>query len=73
MLVAFGMFCLCLVIQVVASLLLPEPPKEEARRLVWEDWREPLRGGACGHGMADHRVLAVVVLVAFLVLYWIFR
>lgn len=73
MLVAFGMFCLCLVIQVVASLLLPEPPKEEARRLVWEDWREPLRGGACGHGMTDHRVLAVVVLVVFLVLYRIFR
>ena len=73
MLAAFGMFCLCLVIQVVASLLLPEPPREEARGLVWEDWREPLRGGASGHGMASHRVLAAVVLVVFLVLYWTFR
>jgi len=73
MLTAFGMFCLCLVLQIAASLMLPEPLKEEARRLVWQDWREPLRGEAHGHGMGHYRALTALVLVTFIVLYVIFR
>jgi SSS family solute:Na+ symporter len=73
MLTSFGMFCLCVVIQVVASLMMPEPLKEEARLLVWQDWREPLRGEARGHGMGNYRILTVLVLVTFSVLYYIFR
>jgi len=47
--------------------------KEEARRLVWDDWREPLRGQAHGHGMGNYRILTGIVLATFLVLYVIFR
>jgi hypothetical protein len=56
-----------------ASKLLPEPLKPEAQTLVWEDWREPLRGEAHGHGLGNYRVLAGCVLAAFVVLYVIFR
>ena len=42
-------------------MLFPEPLKEEARPLVWEDWREPLRGEAHGRGLGDYRVLSAVV------------
>ena len=73
MLTSFGMFCICVVIQIIASLVMPEPLKEEARLLVWEDWREPLRGEARGHGMGNYRILTLVVLAVFVTLYWIFR
>lgn len=73
MLIAFLLFVACVVIMVATTFLFPEPLKAEARILVWEDWREPLRGEAGGHGLGNYRVLTVVVLVVFAVLYVIFR
>jgi SSS family solute:Na+ symporter len=72
MLASFGIFCVCVAIQVVASLLLPEPLKPEARALVWEHWTEPLRV-KCGAGLSDYRILSALVLVTFVVLYFVFR
>jgi len=51
----------------------PEPLKEEARQLVWEDWREPLRGDAGGRGLGNYRVVTLAVLVGFAGLYLAFR
>ena len=73
MLIAFGLLVACLGIMVVATFLYPEPLKDEARPLVWEDWREPLRGEAGGRGLGNYRVLTVVVLAVFVLLYVIFR
>jgi SSS family solute:Na+ symporter len=73
MLTAFYLLVICCVIMWSASKLLPEPLKPEARALVWEDWREPLRGEAHGHGLGNYRVLAGCVLGTFVVLYLIFR
>ncbi|MBI5386209.1 MAG: sodium/solute symporter [Verrucomicrobia bacterium] len=73
MLTAFYLLVICCAVMFVASKLMPEPLKEEARTLVWEDWREPLRGEAHGHGLGNYRVLTAVVLVTFAVLYVIFR
>ncbi|MCU0785188.1 MAG: sodium/solute symporter [Verrucomicrobia bacterium] len=72
MLASFGIFCLCVIIQVIASLVLAEPLKDEAKTLVWEHWTEPLRV-KCGRGLSDYRVMSAVVLVTFVVLYLIFR
>ncbi len=72
MLASFGMFCLCVIIQIVASLLLPEPLKEEARPLVWEHWTEPLKA-KCGRGFSDYRIMSGAVLVTFVLLYFFFR
>ena len=72
MLASFGIFCLCVAIQVVASLLLPEPLKVAAKMLVWDHWSEPLKA-KCGSGLADYRVMSAAVLVTFIVLYVIFR
>jgi hypothetical protein len=72
MLTSFGMFCLCVVTQVVATLVFAEPPKEEARGLIWEHWTEPLRV-KCGRGLSDYRVMSGVVLVIFVTLYFIFH
>jgi solute:Na+ symporter, SSS family len=73
MLIAFVLLAACLAIMVATTFLFPEPLKEEARPLVWEDWREPLRGDAHGHGLGNYRLAAAVVLATFVVLYLIFR
>lgn len=73
MLIAFLLFVACLVIMVVTTFRFPEPLKEEARALIWDDWREPLRGEAHGHGLGNYRLASVAVLATFAVLYVIFR
>ncbi len=72
MLASFGIFCICVGIQVIASLLMPEPLKEEAKPLVWEHWTEPIKA-KCGSGLSDYRVMSAAVLVTFVVLYIIFH
>jgi SSS family solute:Na+ symporter len=73
MLIAFLLLVACLIIMVVTTFLFPERLKAEARPLVWEDWREPLRGDAGGRGLGNYRVLTVVVLGVFATLYVAFR
>jgi SSS family solute:Na+ symporter len=73
MLASFYLCMLCGVFMIIASLVFPETLKEEARSLVWEDWREPLRGEAQGRGLGNYRVLTVVVLITFVMLYVVFR
>jgi SSS family solute:Na+ symporter len=72
MLIAFGLLLACILIMVVATFAFPAPLKEEARPLVWEHWTEPLRA-RCGTGLSDYRVMSVVILVIFAVLYIVFR
>ena len=72
MLVAFLLFVACVVIMVVTSLLTPEPLKDEARDLVWENWSEPLRV-KCGSGLSDYRVMSAVIVAIFATLYIVFR
>ncbi|MBI3852064.1 MAG: sodium/solute symporter [Verrucomicrobia bacterium] len=72
MLIAFWLLVACILLMFATSLLLPEPIKEEAKPLIWEAWREPLRGEADGHGLGNYRVLTGVVLATFVVLYLIF-
>jgi solute:Na+ symporter, SSS family len=73
MLLAFYLLIVCCAILIGVSLWKPEPLKEEARALVWEDWREPLRGEAHGHALGNYRILAGAVLATFIVLYFVFR
>ncbi len=72
MLASFGIFCFCVLLQVAASLLMPEPLKEEARMLVWEHWTEPIRA-RCGTGLADYRLVSGAVLLLFIMLYALFH
>jgi len=72
MLIAFFLFVACLFIMGTTTMIFPEPLKNEARLLVWENWREPLRGQAGGRGLGNYRVLAVLILAAFVALYWVF-
>jgi SSS family solute:Na+ symporter len=73
MLIAFLLLVACLVIMVTTSFAFPEELKPGARQLVWDDWREPLRGEAGGRGLGNYRLATVAVLIVFLVLYLVFR
>lgn len=73
MLIAFFLLFACVVIMVATTFVFPEPFKAEAKLLVWENWREPLRGEAGGRGLGNYRVLAVLILATFTTLYLIFR
>ena len=73
MLIAFLLLVACLVIMVATTFMFPEALKPEARPLVWEDWREPLRGQAGGRGLANYRLAAGLVASVFVVLYVVFR
>jgi len=72
MLIAFFLFVACVVIMIVSTFAFPEPFKPEAKVLVWENWREPLRGQAGGRGLGNYRVLTVTILAVFVALYLIF-
>ena len=73
MLIAFLLLVACLVIMLVTTFMFPETLKPEARPLIWEDWREPLRGQAGGRGLANYRLATGLVLAVFAVLYLVFR
>jgi SSS family solute:Na+ symporter len=73
MMTAFYLLVVCSAIMVFASHSLPEPLKEEAKLLVWKNWREPLKGEAHGHALGNYRILSVIVLITFVCLYYIFR
>jgi len=73
MLIAFLLLAACLGVMVMTTYMFPDALKPEAKSLVWEDWREPLRGPAHGHGLGNYRLAALAVVGAFVVLYLIFR
>lgn len=73
MLTAFYLLVVCCAIMWIASKLLPEQLKEEARTLVWDNWLEPLRSNAHGHGLGNYRILSATVFATFILLYFLFR
>ena len=73
MMVSFYMFVACCVLLIAGSLVMPEPVKEEAKLLIWENWREPLRSQSGGRTLGSYRVVAAVVLATFVILYIVFR
>jgi SSS family solute:Na+ symporter len=73
MMTAFYLLVLCSALIVACSFLFPEPLREESKPLVWQNWREPLRGVAGTRGLGDFRVLSGVVVLVFIVLFVVFR
>ena len=73
MLTAFWLLVGCAAIMIAASYLFPEELKDDARQLIWEDWREPLRGDTSGHGLGNYRALIGALLAVFVGLYLCFR
>jgi SSS family solute:Na+ symporter len=72
LLMAFYLFCACLLIQVTFSLLYPAVHTTESSKLVWKSFREPLQGIAW-KGLGNYKVLSSLLLLVMAVLYWFFK
>lgn len=72
LMVAFYLFLVCVVLQVVLSFVFPVQHTPESRDLYWESPLAPLRVKGWP-GMASYKVLSVLLLMVMVVLYWCFR
>lgn len=72
MMMAFYLFCTCVIIQVSFSYIYPGQHTEESSQLYWKSPLEPLQGPAW-KGLGNYKVLSGLLLLVTGVLYYIFR
>jgi len=72
MMQAWWMFCLCSLIFVVVSFLTPKPDPRQVEAMTWKNPLQVIAGGRL-RSLADPRFLALGLLVAMALLYFILR
>ncbi|MCC6290238.1 MAG: sodium:solute symporter [Chitinophagaceae bacterium] len=72
MLMAFYLFCACVLMQVVFSYIYPMKHTQQSEKLYWKSIREPLQAKGWS-GMANYKILSLLLIVVMAILYWIFR
>ncbi|MEI9958897.1 MAG: sodium/solute symporter [Ferruginibacter sp.] len=72
MMMAFYLFCVCLIMQVVFSYVYPVQHTKESEELYWKNWKEPLLSPGW-KGILNYKFLSVLLLVVMVVLFWMFR
>lgn len=72
MMMAFYLFCFCVLIQVVCSYLYPVQHTAESATLYWKSPLEPLRSPGW-KGLANYKVLSACLLGIMIVLYLFFK
>jgi len=72
LMMAFYLFCLCVIIQILFSYIYPVQHTEESAKLYWKSPWEPLQGLAW-KGIGNYKVLSGLLLLTVAVLYYIFR
>lgn len=72
MLMAFYLFCCCVLVQVVFSYIYPVQHTAESERLYWKSPLEPLAHKGWS-GLANYKVLSGCLVVIMIVLYLLFK
>ena len=72
MMMAFYLFCTCVLMQVIFSFVFPVQHTAESARLYWKTPWEPLEGPGW-KGIGNYKVLSALLLVVTGMLYYIFR
>ncbi|MFD2905042.1 sodium:solute symporter [Sphingobacterium anhuiense] len=72
MVMAFYLFIICVLIQIIFSYRFPVQHTAESKELYWKNPLEPLRGKAW-KGIGNYRVLSGLLLLIVVVLYGIFK
>jgi SSS family solute:Na+ symporter len=72
LLMAFYLFCACLLMQVIFSYRYPVVHTPESNTLYWKHPMEPLQGKGW-RGIGNYKLLSVILLLVMAVLYWKFR
>jgi SSS family solute:Na+ symporter len=72
MMMAFYLFCGCVLLQVICTYCYPDPANTEKKILYWSSPREPLQSPGW-RGIGNYKALALVLLAVMAVLFWCFR
>lgn len=72
MIMAFYLFCACVLTQVVFSYLYPALHTAQSNKLYWKSIWEPLQSKGW-IGIGNYKTLSVVLILIMGMLYWIFR
>lgn len=73
MMMAFYLFCICVILQVFFSYRYPSSPAIAGKEILyWTSLREPLQS-AGWKGLGNYKVLSGLLLVIMIALFWIFR
>lgn len=72
MMMAFYLFCACVLVQVVLSYIYPVKHTEQSKNLYWKSIWEPLQSKGWS-GFGNYKTLSAALLLIMAVLYWVFR
>lgn len=72
MVMAFYLFCICLILQVGLSFLFPSQQTSGSSKLYWTSIAEPLQSRGW-RGIGNYKFLAGLLIGIMALLYWIFR
>ncbi|WP_343557721.1 sodium:solute symporter [Sphingobacterium sp.] len=72
MMMAFYLFLICMILQVLFSYVYPVQHTVQSRDLYWKNPMDPLRGKAWP-GMGNYRILSALLLAIVVILYVIFN
>ena len=72
MMMAFYLFCACVLLQVLLSYIFPVQHTAVSDVLYWKSPLEPLFSKGW-NGIGNYKLLSLVLLLMMIVLYWIFR
>jgi len=73
MMTAFYLLLICSLMIYVFSNIYPEKLKDEAKLLVWESFKEPLKTSVHTGIFSNFKYLSAAVFTSFVILYYIFR
>ena len=72
MMMAFYLFCSCVVLQVILSYVFPVQHTESSAVLFWKSPLEPLSAKGWS-GIGNYKFLSLLLLLVMTVLYWMFK
>lgn len=72
MMMAFYLFCACVVMQVVFSFMYPVQHTVQSGGLYWKSIREPLQSPGW-NGLGNYKILSLLLILIMGVLYWLFH
>ena len=71
MMMAFYLFCVCLIMQVSFSYVYPVQHTSQSEGLYWKSVQEPLQSPGW-KGLGNYKTLSVILLLSMGILFWIF-
>jgi SSS family solute:Na+ symporter len=68
LMMAFYLFCFCVIFQIILSKIYPKKHTEDSNKLYWKYFLEPLQGKAW-HGIGNYKILSLILCIVMVILY----